>query len=413
MINFGRQALTPGTPVDYNTGVGWEYLQILNESPYLLGLNFSGLGSIDFPISHREDIWLSPRYTGSLVITPSNYGFSGPFVSAAPSTFVSVNGFGPGELAHPQSVALARINNIGNPLNIAGGVASSIVNTGNPRGTSVIQATPTGDAQSPLSMLNDGTVAIGDATNAGSLSVVGPSTFTGQIQGDGTNRLNLDGKGQSIEFLNNGTLEAAFNGTELVMSVPIGWTGTNGLQDVPVQSGTVHSQGTASLFLDTQNTSAEIDLRNNGTNVIRVGNTGIDIEQPITVNGFSTTIIDPISNVNNLVLNCRGAAGNINFQHAGVQDFHSGPGLWLDSGQLHLLAGAFSRIAWGTATATNSGVTITHGLGATPGTIHCQVEAGTGNTGAIVAYVTSIGSTTFVLSTNSTSSFTIMWMAMA
>ena len=195
MNNFGRQALTPGTPVNYPTGTGWEFIQVINESPYLLGLNFSGLGSIDFPISHREDIYMPRGYTGSLVITPSNYGYTAAFVAAAPSAFVTVNGFGPGEIKNPQSVALARLNNVGNTVSGVAGTASNLNNTGNPAGTNIISSTVSGDAQQAFSVSNDGIVAIGDAAHGGSLSVVGPLTMTGNIQSATTGNLVLNGRG--------------------------------------------------------------------------------------------------------------------------------------------------------------------------------------------------------------------------
>jgi hypothetical protein len=79
---------------------------------------------------------------------------------------------------------------------------------------------------------------------------------------------------------------------------------------------------------------------------------------------------------------------------------------------LKLANGQIHAIAWGFISAcTFNGTTVTHGLGGTPGVVFGQVGAGTGNTGAVVAYVSSLGSTTFVMATNSASNFPVYWIA--
>src|SRR6266568_7326885 len=82
------------------------------------------------------------------------------------------------------------------------------------------------------------------------------------------------------------------------------------------------------------------------------------------------------------------------------------------NGTLNLANGSLIAVAFGLIGAlTNSGTTITHGLGGTPSFVGGQVSTGTGNTGAVVAYVTSLTSTTFVMSTNSVSNFPVYWIA--
>src|SRR5258708_6931061 len=74
--------------------------------------------------------------------------------------------------------------------------------------------------------------------------------------------------------------------------------------------------------------------------------------------------------------------------------------------------GSVHAIAWGSiASCTNSGTTITHGLGGTPGIVIGQVQSATGQTGAVTTYTTSIGATTFIISTNSISGFPVNWFA--
>ena len=79
---------------------------------------------------------------------------------------------------------------------------------------------------------------------------------------------------------------------------------------------------------------------------------------------------------------------------------------------LKFATGIIHAIAFGFISAlTNSGQTITHGLGGTPSFVAGQVSAGTGNTGAIVTYITTVGATTFLISTNSASNFPVWWFA--
>jgi len=110
MQSFGIQNVIAGQTNLFTTGVGWEYLQIWNESLFQLDLNFSGCGSIGMGGNYRSDIKVPRGYTGQLLITPSSLlNLQNP-----PSAFVSVNAFAPGELTSPQSAPLARISNQGN-----------------------------------------------------------------------------------------------------------------------------------------------------------------------------------------------------------------------------------------------------------------------------------------------------------
>ncbi len=83
------------------------------------------------------------------------------------------------------------------------------------------------------------------------------------------------------------------------------------------------------------------------------------------------------------------------------------------NGTLNLSHGSLLGIAWGyIATLTNAGTTITHGLGGTPSFVGGQIICGTGQTGAVVTYITSVNSSSFVISSNSVSGFAAYWIAL-
>ncbi len=104
MQSFGVQALSLSQPAEFNTGVGFEYLQIINNSPYFLTLNFVGQGSIGFPNWLKEDVPINGSYRGNLIITASN-----PLgLNQIVSKLVTVNAWSPGELAQPQTTPLTQ-----------------------------------------------------------------------------------------------------------------------------------------------------------------------------------------------------------------------------------------------------------------------------------------------------------------
>lgn len=141
MNNFGALPLAVGTPANYNTGTNWEYLQISNESGYQLDLNFSGIGSRGFNPWQRDDVAIPKGYTGSLLITASNPSNIDPTTFL--SSYVQVNGYIPGELAQPMSVALTRIGSI-----------SSLINSGNPLFSVSVGFGSTAFAEQQLNIFN-------------------------------------------------------------------------------------------------------------------------------------------------------------------------------------------------------------------------------------------------------------------
>jgi hypothetical protein len=155
MNNFGTQDIAVGVPAQFNTGMNWEYLQVSNESGYQLDLNFSGIGSRGFNPWQRDDIAITKGYTGTLVITASNPG--NVDITKFPTSYIQVNAYIPGELTQPMSVALSRLQNIGNPVdsNVVSTSANKIQNDGNTAGTAILETTVLG-ATTNQNATNDG-----------------------------------------------------------------------------------------------------------------------------------------------------------------------------------------------------------------------------------------------------------------
>lgn len=108
MINYSRQTLVQNVTTRYTTSPDLDYVQIINESPYILTCTFHGMGFMDIPAWHKEDVLVNQNYNGQLDILPQNITTG---QASSQSSVVSVNGFAPGEIATPKSVALTRMNN--------------------------------------------------------------------------------------------------------------------------------------------------------------------------------------------------------------------------------------------------------------------------------------------------------------
>jgi len=79
---------------------------------------------------------------------------------------------------------------------------------------------------------------------------------------------------------------------------------------------------------------------------------------------------------------------------------------------LKLATGTIHALAWGfTSGLTNAGQTITHGLGGIPTAVFTQFEAGTTNTTTLLAYISNLTATTFLIATNTPFVFTVRWLA--
>jgi hypothetical protein len=109
MNNFGQYTvsslLPPAPPLQITTGVGWEYLRIINNSAYLLNVNLAGMGTIVLPEYFLEDIYLPSSYRGSLVITPQA---NVTVIGHSTSNMISINTYQHGEISQPQAQPLSQ-----------------------------------------------------------------------------------------------------------------------------------------------------------------------------------------------------------------------------------------------------------------------------------------------------------------
>ena len=191
MNNFGRQTLTIGQQNTYITGVGWEYLTVINESPFILQLSMTGMGSIDFPAWFQGDIPIPDRYTGQLSINPINYLGLTQLVSQ----LVSVNGWSKDELKTPQWVALSQ--NFGN---VVTATATNLVNTGlPPSSTPVINVQEAGANGYQIYADNQGNFYIQDYTGSVLTTILrtiagGGAGTTDLLLGDNARQIQANGQ---------------------------------------------------------------------------------------------------------------------------------------------------------------------------------------------------------------------------
>lgn len=99
------QYLPPASPLRVNINRGWEYVRIINNSPYLLNVSFGGPHNITLPEMYLEDIRIPTNSPAWIVITPNiNLAITAQSVSNS----ISVNAFQKGELDHPQAQPLTQ-----------------------------------------------------------------------------------------------------------------------------------------------------------------------------------------------------------------------------------------------------------------------------------------------------------------
>lgn len=158
MNPFGRfnpANYSASNPFNLDVGLGWQYIRVINNSPYLLSVSFGGMGTADFPEMFLEDILITNTFNGKITIIPIA-NFSATTIASALSTLVSINAYGVGEIKSPQAQPLTTISAVGNSVPLSA-TATSVANDGNASGTQFVEATPTGASASTVSIKNDGT----------------------------------------------------------------------------------------------------------------------------------------------------------------------------------------------------------------------------------------------------------------
>jgi hypothetical protein len=191
MQSFGTFDLTnyfpPAQPLQVTVSTGLQYVRLINNSPYLLQVIFTGAGNMILPEMWLEDIPVPASFVGTINITPvvnlSN-------ASESPSFILGVVGWGPGELTQPANQSIPLLSNIGNTVHVMGSglSATNIINDGNPAGTQIIESTASGDANSAVTLNNIGNLVLGNATHPGSIS-----SDNGGVTTDGNSNLTVEG----------------------------------------------------------------------------------------------------------------------------------------------------------------------------------------------------------------------------
>ena len=106
--------------------------------------------------------------------------------SQAPASEFTIVGYAAGQ-GPATTVAMSRMQNIGNMVQNVGGTASAVQNDANLTGTSVVEATPSGASNSAVSLLNQGVLQLGQniAGESGQIILLDQNgnAFNGIIQG--------------------------------------------------------------------------------------------------------------------------------------------------------------------------------------------------------------------------------------
>lgn len=333
--SFDPSATPTGGKIPLNASDPGAKILFYNESDNNIVLDFLN-GNKDTLHAWEARWWLLDGNTDEIDWTiDSTLTGSGQPISKMMGTL-----YGPNEeLPGTYPVQLIRQTNVGNPLTI--GQTTSLVNTGNNAGTSIIIAQPTGDSQFPVQMFNSGGLILGDSVNHGEIDLF------------------------------------ATNGQELVL------TGlTLAMSHGPSQFFVVDSGG---------NITAVGSIVNGGKGQLQIGQ----------VAAGDTIGTDPAGDL--FLKSIASVSPNISFQPvSGTTSFHvatTGPVLDANT-TLTLLTGSISRISKFTANVSTTPTLFNHGLGAVPDIVLLSIN-GTSSTAASVQYDTATLSNTQVKLTGS------------
>lgn len=110
--SFNPRQFSATSPFNQDTGLGWQYIRIINNSPYLLRVALGNQGAVTVPEMWLEDIQLTQSYNGKVTITPI-VNIAPANVNSSLSSLVSLNVFQPGELSAPRAQPLGTPGGIG------------------------------------------------------------------------------------------------------------------------------------------------------------------------------------------------------------------------------------------------------------------------------------------------------------
>lgn len=168
---------------------GW--IEFLNESPYTVELAMGGI-NVPIPAWYSYPIQLQEKRNGfwQLLTSVSFPATVTPLLIANNltkniSTLLLTTLYLTGETpANTAPQPLARQTFVPNTVNNVSGTASSVQNDGNTAGTSVVEATVSGDVASAVSIFNNGIVDIGTSANPGLITISNSFGTNGQISTD-------------------------------------------------------------------------------------------------------------------------------------------------------------------------------------------------------------------------------------
>ena len=103
--SFNINNFSSSQPLVLTSGVGYEYVRIINKSPLALSVNIQGMGTINYPEFFLEDIFLPKSFLGGITITPHQDITS---VGHGVSGTVAINMYNHGEISRPQAQPLAQ-----------------------------------------------------------------------------------------------------------------------------------------------------------------------------------------------------------------------------------------------------------------------------------------------------------------
>lgn len=318
-----------------------EQLMLYNDSLYGLKLTFAD-GSIDvIPPSWNKDFILKTVPMGKVTwetyvtITATNY----------PVSLVYGSLYEPDEHVSSVNAGMQRGFTLTGG-NVVSGLTSSIVNTGNPAPTNIIQVQPSDVASNVYTIYADssGNLYV-QADNAGTvtklLNITGGATPSVSIVGGVKGGLHLG------QLAQGDTLDTDGNGNTYIKSVA---TSNQTVNIQPNGSTTSASFPASGGVVINNNTYYEIKNAAGTTKAI----IGVDASDNVVVNAVGTNGINFNDNTGALVANIGTGTNGITFYQ----------NLTFSNGAINFFVGEIGRVNHFTGTGTG---TYNHGLGSTPG----------------------------------------------
>ena len=353
-----QQVVTGDTTYTVVNQANLVVFDVHNDSPYNMGVSFghdTGIQNAEYftsahsilygigPIAAQQRSVGGVKWTGTIYIyTQTPAGGGNTDLSNAPAKQITVIGY-PAGYNPAGTTSLSRMNNIANPVSTSVTSTNSIVNSGNPPGTSIISATPsdaasatwTADTSGNLTVKGDNsgtlttliqliagaspsvklaaaavlTEALGNLKVDGTFESVGAATCDSTLTVTGTSLL-TGAVTASAAMTVNGTLTGAGSGG--IVSTSGAFYGTDGSNTIIQSSGTSGSGNTR--LQNTDHISIQVP---GGSEAIGVNSSQVTIEKSLIFNGqlgvsSAADVIDASTGADTYI-KCR-STGNINFQ---------------------------------------------------------------------------------------------------